>query len=181
MREYRQGRNHMSVAIQQSLPSQSRVDRESIRSDLEATRIAFHELLDSIPDEGWRQKVPGGGWTSVEVLVHLTWALEQLPREIESARRGKGMFNYPRGLRDPLSYWYTRWIARNATRDSISRRYDAAMGAVLRALDEVPDTDWSLGAPFYGEGFYTVEGLLRGPSEHLKEHAAASRAWSVRD
>jgi hypothetical protein len=102
----------------------------------------------------------------------LTWALEQLPAEVASARLGKGMFNFPDWLGSPLSYWYTRWLARNATPESLGRRYDAAMTAVIRTLDEVEESDWSLGAEFYGHGFYTIAELFHTPAAHLAEHTA---------
>jgi hypothetical protein len=109
-------------------------------------------------------------WTVGEVLLHLTWALEQLPQEIASARRGRGMFNMPKRLADPLSYWFIRWSARNSTRESIRRRYDAAISASIRALDEVKESEWTLGARFYGEGFYTIADLFQTPAHHLSEH-----------
>ena len=157
-----------------AIQSQPRYDREALRAELEATRTAFHTLLDAIGDDRWRQKSPTSAWTGREVCEHLTWALEQLPQEVGSSRRGKGMFNYPlpKRLVDSLSYWLTRWSARNATRTSIRRRYDAAMAAVLRTLDEVNETDWDLGARFYGEGFYTVTDLFHTPARHFAEHTA---------
>jgi hypothetical protein len=106
-------------------------------------------------------------------MVHLTWALEQLPKEVASARLGKGMFNLPKPLEplgDPLNYWLVRWIARKATPESIAHRYNVAMDAVIRTLAEVKESDWALGANFYGEGFYSIAELFHTPAEHLAEH-----------
>lgn len=155
--------------------SQASVDRAALRAELEATRTAFHALLNSLSADEWRQKSPTSAWTMAEVAVHLTWALEQLPQEIASARRGKGMFNSPKRLErlaDWVSYWLTRWLARNATPEAIGRRYDAAMTAVIRTLDEIQESDWGLGAPFYGHGFYTIAELFHTPAAHLAEHTA---------
>lgn len=145
-------------------------DGEALREGLDATRAAFHDLLISIPADRWHEKSPATEWTVAEVFVHLTWALEYLPKEVSCARRGKGMFNFPKWLADPLSYWYIRLIARKATPQSIRRRYDAAMDAAIEALATVPDSDWSCGAEFYGEGFHTVADLFRVPAHHLSEH-----------
>lgn len=155
-----------------SHPTQPKVDcdREAIRAELEATRIAFHGLLRSLSNDQWRQKSPASAWTMAEVADHLTWALEQLPKEVASARRGKGMFNYPKYLANPLSYWITRWEARKATPESIGRRYNSAMAAVVRTLDEVKESEWVLGAEFYGHGFYTIADLFHTPAEHFAEH-----------
>jgi len=145
-------------------------DRVVLRAELEATWTAFHELLDSASSSRWRARSPSGRWTVGEVLVHLTWALEQLPREVEMARRGKGMFNQPKWLADPASYWLIRWQARHSGPEPLRRRYDAAMTAAIAALDAVPESDWGLGAPFYGHGFHSVADLFVAPARHLAEH-----------
>jgi hypothetical protein len=80
------------------------------------------------------------------------------------------MFNFPTWLADPLSYWLTRWTARNATPEQVVRQYDAAMAAVIGALDEVKESDWALGAEFYGHGFHTIADLFHTPAQHFVEH-----------
>lgn len=152
----------------ESIPTQIRP--AALRSQLQENNAAFGALVDTISDERWREKSPTCKWTLGEVLVHLTWAVEQLPREIASARQGKGMFNYPKAVADPLSYWITRWLARSASREDLKRRYDAAITETLRSLDDVPDSDWGLGASFYGERFYTVAELFETPVHHFAVH-----------
>lgn len=147
------------------------VNRDGLREELEATRTSFQTFLNACGENQWHQKISTSDWTAGEIMTHLTWALEQLPKEVASARRGKGMFNSgPSWLADSLSYWYTRLLARKATPESLSRRYDAAMDAVIRSLDEVKDGEWTLGAPFYGHGFYSIADLFHTPAEHLAEH-----------
>ena len=152
----------------QSMQSNSRC--MALRSELEATRAGFHRLLDTVSKAAWRQKSPSSQWTVAQVFVHLTWALEYLPEEVQRARRGQGMFNLPKRLADLLSYWYIRWIARTAAPDSIGRRYDQAMDASISLLSTIPDSEWKHGADFYGEGFHTVEDLFHVPARHLAEH-----------
>lgn len=149
------------------------VERAALRAELAATNTQFRTLVESLSEERWRQPCPGSDWTVGEVMVHLTWALEQLPAEVASARRGQGMFNYPAWFANPASYWINRWNARGLTRAAVVRRYDAAMAAVLASLDAVADGEWDLGANFYGHGFYTIEGLFHTPAQHLAEHTAA--------
>lgn len=163
----------------QAAQTQAGPDRVALRAELEATRTTFHAFLNSLTADEWRQKSPTTAWTMAEVAVHLTWALEQLPQEIASARRGKGMFNSPKRLErlaDWLSYWLTRWLAGSATPETTRLRYDAAMTAVIRTLDEVQESDWGLGAPFYGHGFYTIAELFHTPSAHLAEHTTGLEA-----
>ncbi len=157
------------------ISSQSKADvpdRAAILAELEATRVKFHQLANSVSNAEWHQKSPTSDWTLGEILVHLTWSLEYLPREVSRGLRGKGMFNMPKFVADPMSFLYIRWLARKATRESILRRYDAAMAAVVALVDNIVDEDWAKGAKFYGEGFYTIEDLFHTPADHLKEHSA---------
>lgn len=163
----------MTAITTRAAPVRTTVDRAALRVELEATRVQFRTIVGSMSEAQWRQQCPGSAWTVGEVMVHLTWALEQLPAEIAGARRGKGMFNYPAWFADPASYWMNRWNARGATRESVMNRYDAAMAAVLACLDGVADGEWALGANFYGHGFYSIAGLLHTPAQHLAEHTAA--------
>lgn len=159
--------NTTSVVQVQSIP-----DRAMLRARLEATRAEFHRLVDSVARGRWHDKSPTSAWTNGEVLEHLTWALEQLPEEVRRARQSKGMFNIPKWIANPGSYWITRWQARNMEPESLRRRYNAAMDATLATLETVEDSDWMLGARFYGERFYTVADLFETPAHHLAEHTA---------
>ena len=156
-------------------------DREAIRAGMEAIRVAFRQLLDDLAEADWRRRYPGSAWTVGELLTHLTWSLELVPREVEHARRGKGMFNLPPLVRDPLSMIATRGAARGQTRQSIAARYESAHAAALRTLDGVKDDEWHRGAPFWGEGFRDIEGLFRAITHHFDEHAAHVRQVAGRD
>ena len=86
--------------------------------------MEFHRLLDAVVGEKWHCKSPTCDWTMGEVLLHLTGAREQLPEEVASAWRGKGMFNMIQsGSPTPGSYLIIRW--RRAI--AIQRRCVAAM------------------------------------------------------
>ncbi|HEX9115510.1 MAG TPA: DinB family protein [Anaerolineae bacterium] len=154
--------------------TQAAPDRAALRALLEATRTNFHRQVAAAAGDRWRSKSPFSAWTVGEVLVHLTWALEQLPKEVEMARQGRGMFNLPKWIADPGSYWLIRWLARNSSPESVRRRYDAAMDAALASLEAVSDADWNLGAPFYGHGFHTIVDLFETPASHLAEHTGQS-------
>lgn len=162
--------DQVQTRVAPTVPTQVIPDRTMLRAQLEATRTAFHKLLDATSGARWQAKSPTSSWTFGEVLVHLTFALEYLPEEVASARRGKGMFNMPKWIADPASYWLIRWQARKGDPETLRRRYDAAMDATVAALDTVPDSDWGLGAPFYGHGLYTVADLFATPIQHLTEH-----------
>ncbi len=142
----------------------------AIQEELVQTQAAFQSLLISISPGEWRRKGRGSAWSVGEMIAHLTWSVEQLPREIMAARRGKGMFNMPGWLRDPLSFAYTRWLSRGYTPHSAGQRYMAAIVAVGALIKTVGNDEWQRGARFYGERFYTVEDLCHTPAQHLAEH-----------
>jgi len=173
----------VTISMAASAPTPAaptRTKQQQLRAELEATRLAFHALVQSYSGDRWRKQSGTTAWSCGEVLVHLTWAVAYLPREVESARQGRGMFNVPKWLgwlANPLSYWYVRWMARAATPDALRQRYDQAIDATLRMLDTIRDDEWSQGADFYGEGFHSIERLFRTPTEHLNDH---TKGWDGR-
>jgi hypothetical protein len=146
------------------------VDREAIRAELAATRTAFHEILGGLAAPDWERPTGNPMWTVGDLLHHLVASLELLPREVEHARQGKGMYNLPPFLRDPLSAWFTRWGARRQSLATVAKRHDQAYVAALRTLDGVRDDEWRRGARFWGEGFLDIEGLFRAQARHFAEH-----------
>ena len=156
-------------------PTAAQPDRGALEAELHATRESFRELTKTVPEPLWRNRAPGSKWTGKQLLHHVAWALEQLPKELEAAGNEKGMFNYPKLIADPGSYWLVKWEARGQTRESLLARYDAAMDRVIEALPRVHPADWTKGARFYGEGFYSIADLFHTPANHFQEHAAALR------
>ncbi|OAI41825.1 hypothetical protein AYO38_03485 [bacterium SCGC AG-212-C10] len=148
------------------------VNGGQLQTELQATRESFRELTRALPDTVWSNRAPGSKWTGRQLLHHVTWALEQLPKELEAASKEKGMFNYPKFIADPGSYWLVKWEARGQTRESLVARYEAAMDRTLEALPSIPPGGWGKGARFYGERFYLVEDLFHTPANHFQEHAA---------
>jgi hypothetical protein len=144
--------------------------RQTMRECLAATQADFHDLLDRLTDTDLRRQSDNPAWTVGAVLTHLTWSLEQLPREVASARKGKGMYNMPRPLRDWLSAMAARLTARGQTLDSLRHRYDIAIDAALETLEGVGDNEFGLGARFWSEGFRDIAGLYAAQVDHLAEH-----------
>lgn len=145
-------------------------DREVLRAELAATRAAFHELLDGLTDDDLRRQSANPAWTVGAVLTHLVWSLELLPREVASARRGKGMYNIPPFLRDRLNAIATRLSARGQTVQKLRRRYDTAYDATRHTLERVRGDEFDRGARFWSEGFRDIRDLFHAPAHHLTEH-----------
>jgi len=57
--------------------------REGIRQEIEASRTAFHELLNSIPDETFSLFSNNPAWTIGEVLYHLSLAPRFLSQDVK--------------------------------------------------------------------------------------------------
>jgi hypothetical protein len=145
-------------------------DRQAIRERLTATQAAFHALLDGLTDDDLRRRSGNPVWTVGAVLTHLTWSLELLPREVASARAGKGMYNLPVSVRDWLNAMAARLTARGQTRATLRRRYDVAVDAALATLEGVRDEEFGRGARFWSEGFRDIAGLYAAQIDHLAEH-----------
>jgi DinB superfamily len=144
--------------------------RHAIREQLATTHAGFDALLHGLTDDDLRHPSGNPAWTVGAVLTHLVLSLELLPREVASARKGKGMFNMPPLLRDVLNAWATRLAARGQTLDRLRQRYDAAYAAALATLDVIRDDEFQFGAQFWSEGFRDIAGLYAGQVDHLAEH-----------
>lgn len=159
----------------QAMAASAIVSHEDIRAELEATRSAFHDLLNSLSDDDLKGKGPEVAWTVKELLTHLIVVLSNTPQIAESARRGKGMYNFPPAIGHRISRLITSRKARGQNRQSLARQYDSAHEATLKVLEQVREDEWSRGARFFGEGFSTVESVFRYPIRHFQEHMAHIR------
>lgn len=150
----------------------------SIRNELEATRTAFHTLLQSLSDTEWRRKSGYPVWTVGEVMVHLTLVLRELPNEIEAIRRGKRITKPPPAMFERVTVWLARVGAWRQTRDSVARKYDTAHAAMMVELDCIQQHEWLKRAhypkindgPVFPGAYVTIEILCRFPSRHFTRH-----------
>lgn len=149
--------------------------RTELEPLLARTRESFLALLDGVSDGDLRRPSGNPAWTIGAVLYHLVWSLEALPKEVARARRGKGMYNFPRIIRDPASAMIARRGARGQTVNGLRESYEAAYAAALRTLETLTDEDLSLGARFWGEGFFDIWSLYAAQADHLAEHGGHVR------
>lgn len=146
-------------------------DREALRSNLEATRTAFHELLESIPPEAWQRKGASTAWKVREIAFHLAHDMEFVPKLVEQAKAGKNFLNMPAFIGGKVNYLLTRFLARKETPESLAKKYDAYFEEALATLDKIQDDEWQRGAEFFGEGYWTVETIFKNIPRHFQEHA----------
>ena len=150
--------------------------RESLRQEIEATKIEYYKLLGSIPDEAFDLLSDNPAWTVREVLYHMSIAPRMLGRDVKMITGQNWVYRVipyivPKALFNGLNERLTRFGARNVTRESLADAYDEAHEAVMEALDQVADPDWD---PFLS-GDVTLERLFRYIKVHFDSHAEQIR------
>ena len=149
-------------------------DRAAIRTDMEATRMAYHQLLASLSDTDLQRPCAISRWTIQELLCHMALLLGQaVPMMVKQARKGKPM---PKLLDTRFGHWMNYQMAvraaRKATRASITQRYDAAHSNLLRLLENVGESEWALPTAYPDGRPLTMETVFHVPTEHFELHAA---------
>ena len=148
--------------------------REHIRTELEKTRAAFLDLLQTISDDDLRRKSANAAWTVKELLFHIVLGLEYVPKEVNAARKGKNLMAMPQSLYDRLIIGFTRLGALFQNRQSLLKKYERAYDAVLTCLDSIDETEWQKTTTyFYVEA--TIEELFHRQVIHFEEHATQIR------
>jgi len=160
-----------STQTNQALPSIP--DRESIRAELEATRQAYHELVNSISPDDWAKETANPGWRVGQILWHLAWGASFFPKGVEQCRQGKAR-NPPTWIMNPLNKLITRIGSRRATPQSILEKYDANHARIIACLDGARDDEWDKGVkPLGAFGVYkTIESVFHSVTFHFREHEA---------
>jgi hypothetical protein len=106
-------------------------------------------------------------------MVHITQVLNVLPNGIRRASRGcrrSILAIVPTSLRSWVNgYIVIPFMARGATRQSISEAYSKAHNTLLGILEGLPEDAWSKGIP-YPRKYRTVEQMAHRPAEHFDEH-----------
>jgi len=164
----------------QADPGEAASLREEIREELEATRQAYHALLESLAEEDWKKPSGNPAWTVGQVMVHMTFAPRMLPADVGMIRSGGWMPKLPAFLFNWANVLMTRWAARNQSAQSVGALYDAAHDRVLALLDTIQDDEWILGREYPDwdpmlSGTVTIERLFRYLNEHFEVHAEQVR------
>lgn len=150
--------------------------REQLRQELEATRLAYHELLEAIPEWGWERPTANPAWNVRQTMFHMTLAPRFLPGDVAMLRRG-WVPKVPAWLFDLLNKWYTRWAGARQTRTSLAAEYDRRHEAVLALLETIRPEEWALAGeyPAINEnlaGTRTIAEMFHYLTVHFEEHAA---------
>jgi len=161
--------------------------KETIRADLEAARVSFHALLDSLSEDDLRKKSNNPGWTNAEILFHMALGFMIVPRLAPLVRffgrlpdryskifaqilnRGTGLFNWVNALG-------ARMGGKVYTGRRLARQYERTHQAILRLLGSIREDEWELGMYYptrwdaeFGE-YMTLKELFTFPISHYTFH-----------
>ncbi len=156
--------------------------RENLRIEIEETKEAFHQLLESIPDEAFGLPSGNPAWTIGEVLYHMSIAPRMLGTDVKMILNQNWFYRLipaiiPKSLFDWMNKILTKYGARNLTREFLAAEYDKAHLATIKALNEVKELDFKkkLNYPDWDpllSGKVTLERLFHYIKLHFDVHAA---------
>ena len=149
--------------------------RVEVVNSLEIARVEFQQLLGSLKEADLLVRRPGSVWSVREVAVHLISSIEHTPTLIGRLRLGKDYLNLPLPIAEVVKRLYTGWAARNAIREELIRRFNAACPPVLALVDTIRSSEWDQGGYAYGEGHWTVEYAFLHQREHVEAHVRQIR------
>jgi hypothetical protein len=161
--------------------------QETIRTEFEATRFAFHALLDSMAEEDLRKQSLNPGWTNGEILAHMTFGfiilLALLPMARLWGRLPKGSSKWFAWLLNvstgPFN-WFNALGARMQGKVFTYRRvgnvYDRVYFSLLKQIASIKDNEWKHGMYYPTrwdanfDEFMTLEKLFHYPVIHFNFH-----------
>jgi hypothetical protein len=148
---------------------------QQIRSEIEETRQAFHNLLEDVSEDDFDELSLNPEWTIGEMLYHMSLAPHGLPLDVRLIRHLKWVPKLPAGLFNRLNIYFTRRGGKNATKASLAKTYDKAHAETIKALESVQEDEWVLGVQYPDwdpmlSGFVTLEKLFHYVKRHFDSH-----------
>lgn len=161
--------------------------KESIRTELDATRGTFHALLGSLTEEDLHRQSLNPGWTNGEILAHMTFGFLILSVLMPMARLWGRL---PKASSKPFAWllnavtgpfnWVNALGARGQGRvftyQRIGKIFDRAHASLLRQVNSIRDDEWQAGM-YYPvkwdanfDEFMTLEKLFHYPVVHFNFH-----------
>lgn len=161
--------------------------KETIRSELEATRKVFHALLASLSESDLQRQSHNPGWTNGEILAHMTFGFVILLVLLPLARFWAYL---PKWTSKPFAWLLNaftgpfNWInalgtsgqARLFTYRRLGKIYDWANDRIMKQIDHLQDEEWERGMyyptrcdPNFND-FMTIHELFHYPVKHFSLH-----------
>ncbi|HEU0297370.1 MAG TPA: DinB family protein [Anaerolineales bacterium] len=161
--------------------------KDAIRAELEATRTAFHALIDSLSENDLRRKSRNPGWTNGEILVHMTFGFIILNALLPMARVWGRLPKWTSKLFAELLNVFTvpfNWInalgarfqARVFTYQRIGKLYDWTYFSLVKQINSIKEDEWERGMHYPTRwdsnfsDFMTIRELFHYPVRHFNFH-----------
>jgi hypothetical protein len=160
-----------------------------IRTELEASRSEFHQLLDSMPKEAWAGPSRNPGWTNGQLLFHIALGfflvvpLVRIMRIFAAlpprwSKLFASLLNLGTPLFNRLNAIGPRFGARLYGRRALGAKFDQVFVLLLDRVASIRPEEWSRGMhypvrwePRFSD-FMTFEMLFHYPTVHFRHHAA---------
>jgi len=155
--------------------------KEELAKELEAARLGFHQLLDSVPEAFYHHPSLNPAWTIGDVLYHITLGPPAIRLEIWMIRRTRGLFqlamnNLTSSIFNKANALFARRPKR-ITSQSLLKAYEAGHAGMISSLRWTRKDEFQKSVR-YPESFVrelagevTVERLFRYVKGHFEIHA----------
>jgi len=155
--------------------------KEELAKELEAARLGFHQLLDSVPEAFYHHPSLNPAWTIGDVLYHITLGPPAIRLEIWMIRRARGLFqlamnNLTSSIFNKSNALFARRPKR-ITGQSLLTAYEAGHAGIMSSLRRTREDEFQKSVR-YPESFVrelagevTVERLFRYVKVHFEIHA----------
>jgi hypothetical protein len=159
--------------------------RDRLRREIEDTRLAFHRLLDTIPDEAFFLPSGNPAWTVGQVLYHMSFAPRFMVLDVQMIGGQRWIYRlvprlFPKRLFDWLNARMTRVAAGTPTRAFVSTEYEQAHASIRKVLESLSEKDLAKHAPYPDwdpllSGEVAMEYLFGYIKRHFDSHAVQIR------
>jgi hypothetical protein len=156
--------------------------KETLRAEIEATRLEFHHLVEAIPESMYEKYSGNPAWTVGDVLYHLSLGPRALALEVNWLVHAPRLYqfllaHFPLTLFNRVNAWLTSFGARKPTRAFLESEYEKAHNQLIHVFEKTQETDYGKFAiyPAIEEsitGSVSVKQLFHYIKHHYETHAA---------
>lgn len=161
--------------------------KASVRGELEAARIVFHLLLDSLSEQDLARPSQNPAWTNRQIIFHIVLGFCLLPSlSLIGLVFGRLSPSYSQIFARLLNSLTKPFNVINAagayggglicSRAALSKLFDKVYALSLLIADHIPSQDWTRGMyyptkwdPLFAS-YMTVEDIFRFPVRHFYSH-----------
>jgi hypothetical protein len=159
--------------------------RDELHQEIEETCVAFHQLLEKVPDEALSRPSDNPAWTNGEVLYHMSLAPRFMVADVSMITSQRNVYKLlprliPQALFDWVNKVYTRSKGRDLSRQELADAYDRATANILETLGLVKEEDFTKSAIYPGwdpllSGEVTLAKLFHYVKAHFEFHKQQMR------